>query len=195
MRTTLAFTGVTERILEKAVALGLARSKTDALRMGVFALNNQYQLVKDIGMEMTEKNIETDLAGLTREIRKLVEPNPNVLAVLAFGSQIEGRAHVFSDVDICIVMPKTSEKTRRETLLKVSGTLPEKYDVKMFEELPLMLKGEVIKSNKALFIRNEDELGEYLWNEKKIYDDYQHQYNLVHKPLKERLKKWKKNNA
>lgn len=197
MRTTLEFTGVTERILEKAVQLGLARSKTDALRMGVFALNSQYQLVKDIQTEMagktTSKNTHANQQGeLADRIKKLVGYNQNILAVLAFGSQVEGRAHAFSDVDICLVMPRASEKTRRETLLKISGTLPEKYDVKVFEDLPLMLKGEVIKNNNALFIRNENELHGYLWNEKKIYDDYQHQYKLAHTPLKERLKKWKK---
>lgn len=197
MRTTLAFTGVTERILEKAVTLGLARSKTDALRMGVFALNNQYQLVKDIEMEMSEKKSanNNDAAELAQKVTKLVENKPGVLAVLAFGSQIEGRTHAFSDVDICLVMPKASEKSRREILLKMAGTLSEKYDVKLFEDLPLMLRGEVIKNNKALFVRNEDELYDYFWNEKKIYDDYQYQYNLASTPLRERLKKWKKNNA
>ncbi len=197
MRTTLAFTGVTELILEKAVQLGLARSKTDALRMGVFALNNQYQLVKNIELEMSGKKTANDkgtikLAGHTM---KMLENNKEVLAVIAFGSQVEGRTHAFSDVDICLVMPNASEKTRGETLLKLAGTLPEAYDVKIFEDLPLMLKGEVVKNSKPLFVRNENELQEYLWNWKKIYDDYIYQYNLAHTGPLERVKKWKKNNA
>ena len=52
MRTTVAIRGTAELVLEKAVRLGLARSKTDALRMGIFALNREYKLVKDIEMEM-----------------------------------------------------------------------------------------------------------------------------------------------
>jgi len=57
MRTTLEFEGTTELILEKAVELGLARSKTDALRMGIFALNREYNLVKDIELELVKRKI------------------------------------------------------------------------------------------------------------------------------------------
>jgi len=52
MRTTLQFKGVPEVILEKAVEVGLARSKTEAIKMGIFALNREYNLVKDLEMEL-----------------------------------------------------------------------------------------------------------------------------------------------
>ncbi len=67
MRTTVAFEGIPELILEKAVALGLARSKTDALRMGVFALNDEYKLVKDIEMEMVEKKLRTEQVEMKKK--------------------------------------------------------------------------------------------------------------------------------
>lgn len=60
MRTTLQFRGVPVVILEKAVELGLARSKTDALRMGVFALNKEYGLVKDIELELVERKLKKE---------------------------------------------------------------------------------------------------------------------------------------
>jgi hypothetical protein len=58
MRTTLQFKGVPEVILDKAVELGLARSKTDAIRMGIFALNKEYNIIKDIELEMVGRKIE-----------------------------------------------------------------------------------------------------------------------------------------
>jgi hypothetical protein len=60
MRTTVEFKGIPELILEKAVKIGLARSKTDALRMGVFALNNEYRLLKNIELELVEKRINEE---------------------------------------------------------------------------------------------------------------------------------------
>jgi len=60
MRTTLKFEGVPEVILEKAVDFGLARSKTDAIRMGIFALNKEYNLVKDVELEMVGRKIEKE---------------------------------------------------------------------------------------------------------------------------------------
>ena len=60
MRTTLSFEGLPELILEKAVELGLARSKTDALRMGIFSLNKEYHLVKDIEDAMVARKLEEE---------------------------------------------------------------------------------------------------------------------------------------
>ena len=60
MRTTVALEGVSDLILEKAVELGLARSKTDALRMGIFALNKEYNLVKDIELELVERKLKQE---------------------------------------------------------------------------------------------------------------------------------------
>lgn len=67
MRTTLAFEGTTELILEKAVELGLARSKTDALRMGIFALNREYKLVKDVEMALVARKLKNEEAEMKRK--------------------------------------------------------------------------------------------------------------------------------
>lgn len=67
MRTTLAFRGATEVILEKAVELGLARSKTDALRMGVLALNREYKLVKDMELELVARKIKSEREEMKRK--------------------------------------------------------------------------------------------------------------------------------
>lgn len=57
MRTTLAINGAPEIILEKAVKLGVAKSRTDAIRLGILSLNKEYSLVKDIEMELVAKKI------------------------------------------------------------------------------------------------------------------------------------------
>ena len=66
MRTTVSFKGVPEMILEKAVELGLARSKTDALRMSIFALNKEYKIVKDIELELVSRKIEKEKEEMKR---------------------------------------------------------------------------------------------------------------------------------
>ncbi|MCX6778598.1 MAG: hypothetical protein NT157_07025 [Candidatus Micrarchaeota archaeon] len=60
MRTTLQFEGLPEIILERAVEVGLARSKTDALRMGIFSLNKEYSLIKDVEEELAAKRLERE---------------------------------------------------------------------------------------------------------------------------------------
>jgi len=64
MRTTLAINGAPELILAKAVELGLARSKSEAVRLGIFSLNKEYGLVKDLEMELVAKKIMKEKAEM-----------------------------------------------------------------------------------------------------------------------------------
>jgi len=66
MRTTLEFEGLPEVILQKAVDLGIARSKTDALRMGIFALNKEFHLIENPEAELVSRK----LAEEEREMKK-----------------------------------------------------------------------------------------------------------------------------
>jgi hypothetical protein len=60
MRTTLEFVGLPEAILQKAVDFGIARSKTEALRMGIFSLNKEFRLVKNPEVELVERKLEEE---------------------------------------------------------------------------------------------------------------------------------------
>ena len=64
MRTTLAIKGGPELILAKAVELGIARSRSDAIRMGILSLNKEYGLIKDLEMELVAKKIEQEKAEM-----------------------------------------------------------------------------------------------------------------------------------
>ena len=57
--------GYPEIVLERAVEVGIARSKTDAVRLGVLALNQQYHLL--------EGSAEDEL--VIRKMRKMEEEN------------------------------------------------------------------------------------------------------------------------
>lgn len=70
MRTTIHFSGLLELILQKAVNLGIARSKTDALRMGVFSLNKEFRLVKEVEMEMVAHKLAEEEEELVRTKRR-----------------------------------------------------------------------------------------------------------------------------
>ena len=60
MKTTIHFEGYWDRVLEKAVDVGLARSKTDAVRLGVIELNNHYRLMESPETEMVARKLEDE---------------------------------------------------------------------------------------------------------------------------------------
>jgi hypothetical protein len=52
MKTTIELTGFPDLVLQRAVDLGIARSKTEALRISVLSMNEQYGLVQSAQDEM-----------------------------------------------------------------------------------------------------------------------------------------------
>ncbi len=85
-------------------------------------------------VELVEKWIEKELSFLKNK----------VVGVLLWGSYVKGEETSRSDIDVCIVAGK-------ETLINILKEVWHKvnlekrnYDVKIFEELPLFLKIELI---------------------------------------------------
>lgn len=91
-----------------------------------------------------------------------------VKGVLLFGSYAAGKVDKRSDIDICLVSPEN-----RRILLKVFERLGDKYDVKIFEELPLYIKMDVIKNHRTIF-GDEVELSYYFYNFRKEWRDVEH---------------------
>ncbi len=74
MKTTIEVTGFPELVLEKAVELGIARSKTDALRIGILELNDKFRLVQNVEDELVAKKvqkIEEEIASGKRKTESL----------------------------------------------------------------------------------------------------------------------------
>ena len=74
-----------------------------------------------------------------------------VLALLIFGSCIEGKAGKKSDVDICIVAPGKNAKDLLKEVFANVDVAGKKYDVHVFEELPLYMKISIIEKHLVVF--------------------------------------------
>jgi len=64
MKTTIEITGFPELVLERAVELGIARSKTDALRIGILELNDKFRLVQNVEDELVVKKMKKISDGI-----------------------------------------------------------------------------------------------------------------------------------
>lgn len=80
-----------------------------------------------------------------------------VLALALFGSYARGEA--YRDIDICIILkpgvysPEELAKKRLEYAQE-----EEKYDVQVFQQLPLYVRARLLKEMKILYCRNENTL-------------------------------------
>lgn len=86
------------------------------------------------------------------------QDDPDVLAVILFGSRARGDAGAESDVDVCLVLvpDRADEPRRTEKRLDYLGRFD--LDVSVFQALPLAVRSRVLKEGKVLFARDQEAL-------------------------------------
>jgi hypothetical protein len=69
MRMSISTDGFINLILEKAVRLGIAKTKNEALRIGLLVLNKEYNLVdtKDIEKVLVRKKTEQEKEDMKKQ--------------------------------------------------------------------------------------------------------------------------------
>ncbi len=106
--------------------------------------------------------------SIIEQLRRDFRPfKDDCMGILLYGSYVRGEATERSDVDVCLVNPKAG--TYERVLERLGG----KYDVKVFEELPLYIQIEVIKNHRVIY-GDELELSEYFYRFRKLWTDMEH---------------------
>jgi len=108
-----------------------------------------------------EKEIVKDFEFLKKDIE----------AIILFGSYARREQTRKSDIDVCIVCGNKKEKIEKVWNKILESGITEKYDVKIFELLPLKMKISVIKEGKVLHTKDKIELSYYFRFFRKIWED------------------------
>lgn len=72
MRMSVSTDGFMDVVLNKAVKLGIAKTKNEALRMGVLSFNKEYGIVKDIELEMVAKKMQKEQELMKKKGQKYI---------------------------------------------------------------------------------------------------------------------------
>ncbi len=119
-----------------------------------------------------------DREEVIARVRKDLEPLfGEVSAVMLYGSWASGEEHEGSDIDICLVAPDSKDKIalQRKAFALIRD---EKYDVRIFELLPLYLKAEVMVKGVVVYSRDVYELYEYFYFYRKLWEEQKHRQHL-----------------
>ena len=112
-------------------------------------------------------------AAIMRLIARARE-DPDVLAVLLFGSRARGGATPASDHDVCLVLaaPPRSDLDASEKRLQylALGDL----DVVVFQQLPLYIRSRVLRDGRVLFTRDEDALYAIAVRTARAFEGFRH---------------------
>lgn len=95
------------------------------------------------------------LRGLVpHKVREEMLNDRSIIAVLLFGSAARNEHH--RDIDLCLVLDKkypNIEMSRKRA--HYAGSLPDTYDVHIFQQLPLYIRQRILKEGKILLCKNE----------------------------------------
>mgnify|MGYP006291850749 CR=1 FL=1 len=115
------------------------------------------------------------MKNIIKKIKRL--GGRNVKFIILFGSVSCGKDNKFSDIDIAVYY-KGNKKQRFDFRKKVLINLPDRYDVKIFQDLPLyiqkeVLKGRLVYASDMFFVYNKAyEVIQGFEDFKKAYYDY-----------------------
>ena len=112
----------------------------------------------------------TDLNKLRKELSGLKD-----YEVVVYGSYASGAAHSRSDIDLAVISRKNSPLQNKKLWKGLLGKVSEKYDLKIFELLPLDLKASLMNNYLVIF-GNNLEISEYFYHFRKLWKDNQHRY-------------------
>lgn len=112
--------------------------------------------------------------GILDNLKKDLEEIKNdIFAILIYGSHVTKNAHQRSDIDVCVVL-KSNDKVKINNLfkqiLRVSAK-NQRYDIRIFEQMPLFMKIEVIENGEIIYAKDMQELDEYFYFFRKLWHD------------------------
>jgi predicted nucleotidyltransferase len=119
-------------------------------------------------MEIAER------ADIRRLIGK-VQGDPDVLALLLFGSRARDDAAPGSDVDVCLVLDpgqplRDPGRTRLDYLAEAD------VDLVVFQQLPLAIRSRILREARVLFVRDEDRLYEVAVRTARAFEAFRHHH-------------------
>lgn len=107
-----------------------------------------------------------------------VTQKKKILGILLFGSVIHGKETNRSDVDLCIVAPKESPEELLLYILENVNVYTQNYDVKVFSNLPLYIKIQVIEEGILVYSPDKLDLYEHFYFYRKLWKDQKHRQEL-----------------
>ncbi|MEA2054652.1 MAG: nucleotidyltransferase domain-containing protein [Candidatus Thermoplasmatota archaeon] len=98
--------------------------------------------------------------------------------VYLYGSSVTGNTTDRSDIDICLYYDVNDKKELSELFFTISGSFPDKYDIQMFQFLPLYVKKEIFKGE-LIYADDKEFIHDVAHRTIEEYNDFEPRYKYI----------------
>ena len=127
--------------------------------------------------------VEIKLLNQIREDFSSIIKTKNITGILIYGSYSKKQEINRSDIDICIVAPEIDPIELLDFIARNVNLISKKYDIRLFSELPLYMKIQVIEDGILIFSPNKFDLYEFFYKYRKLWNDQKHRQELSKEEL------------
>lgn len=112
---------------------------------------------------------------LKPELKNVFMKDKKIIAVLLFGSYTKSKH--YRDIDICVVLDKKYPNlVMSKKRLKYTSLSPSKFDIRIFQQLPLYIRKRILKDGKIILSNNEELLYDIAFSTIKEFEMYKKAY-------------------
>ena len=117
------------------------------------------------------------------ELIKKLDKKHKVKFVVLYGSYARKRASKLSDIDIAIYYDG-NKKERFRFRIKLLGELSNRFDIHIFQDLPLYIRNEIVEEGKILYKGDSEVLYREFIKVIREYEDFRKYINMYYNALK-----------
>ena len=142
------------KIIEKQVSgINLTQSEKNRLSRDI---RKKLQFIREICKFEDEFNLKKaqSIKLIVQETKEIILEHSlknKISKIFLFGSFIENKLTIKSDIDIAIEFSDITKKQAFDFRKEVSGQISDKVDIQVFNFLPEKVKQSILKNNRILF--------------------------------------------
>ena len=98
-----------------------------------------------------------------RNVKRIIDAvrkDPDVMALLLFGSVARGESSVVSDIDLCLVLVPGARSVLDLSQKKLEFASNFSAHISIFQQMPVYVRQRVLREGKVLFCKDTDALYE-----------------------------------
>ena len=142
------------KIIEKQVSgVNLTQSEKNRLSRDI---REKFKFIEQASRFSDEFEIKkgAEIKKIIKEAKDVIlndSVSKNIKQILLFGSVVENKLTLMSDIDIAVVFGKINLKEATKFRIRVSGRLTDKLDIQVFNILPQKIRKEILKKHRVLY--------------------------------------------